>query len=210
MLNSFVSNPTRILRLLACTCVLATSACSRNSSTAIESSKSGVAVRAGDYGDKWPLTVAEGRIDCVTGNHVIFTAPDDTVYAVNGSARGAGRWQDVTSIWRANQSRFDATPVARIPESERRDIFADLVRCDDENRERPMTPGQNLAAFKHEVRSADRKRAACKARVDGPRKVTGSERDAISSEGIARGWPPLEPTRIDMSPLIERGLQMCQ
>jgi hypothetical protein len=73
-----------------------------------------------------------------------------------------------------------------------------------------MTPGQNVAAFKHELRSTDRKRAACKARVDEPRKVTAAERDMISSEGIAKAWPPLEPTRIDMSPLIEGGLQMCQ
>ena len=199
-----------ILRILACTCVLATSACSSSeSSKSIESSEPGVVVRAGEYGDKWPLTVNEGRIACVTGNHVIFTAPDETVYALNGSARGAGRWRDVEAIWRSNDSLFDATPLERIPESERRDIFAELVGCDDKNRERSMTPGQNVAAFQHEVRASDRNRAACKARVDKQRKVTTSERDAISSEGIAKGWPPLDPTRIDISPLIQRGLQLC-
>lgn len=35
---------------------------------------------------EWPLTVKEGVVRCEGGGSVIFRAPDDTDYAVNGTA----------------------------------------------------------------------------------------------------------------------------
>lgn len=54
-----------------------------------------------DMGKKWPLKADTGELACDGSNgigDVTFTAPDGTVYAVNGSAKSAG-FDDIRPIW---------------------------------------------------------------------------------------------------------------
>jgi hypothetical protein len=62
-------------------------------------------VSQAQFGHRWPLTVDCGVLFCdATGdqggvNGVYFTAPDGTVYAVNGTARNSGDYPDIDPIW---------------------------------------------------------------------------------------------------------------
>jgi hypothetical protein len=65
-----------------------------------------VALKAKDYGDKWPFTVGEGFLSCEGAgvNAVLFTS-GGVVYALNGSAIGAMEkggtgWADIREIRR--------------------------------------------------------------------------------------------------------------
>ncbi len=55
-------------------------------------------VSAEEFGAEWPLTVPAGELRCEDGSSVTFTH-DGTTYAVNGTARGTGRWPDIDPIW---------------------------------------------------------------------------------------------------------------
>lgn len=44
--------------------------------------------------------VDSGDLECVPVNEVILHASNGVTYAVNGSARGEGRWADLEEIWR--------------------------------------------------------------------------------------------------------------
>lgn len=52
-------------------------------------------------GGVWPLTVDEGRIDCIGKGRVTLIAEGET-YALNGLAEGAGDGQAIDSIWLDN------------------------------------------------------------------------------------------------------------
>jgi hypothetical protein len=78
---------------------------------------------AAEFGEAWPLTVDSGTVACEGSEGVglvTFTAPDGTVYAVNGLAQGFadGRgWHDIEAIWRADPAvasgsvRIDIGPI---------------------------------------------------------------------------------------------------
>lgn len=51
------------------------------------------------FGDAWPLTVSEGRVECRPGRVIVFTA-GDTTYAVNGTARDAAGLPPIDLVWR--------------------------------------------------------------------------------------------------------------
>ena len=50
-----------------------------------------------DFGDKWPFTVNEGRLEC-EGFAVIFHA-NGKAYGVNGAATGQKKYSDIKEIW---------------------------------------------------------------------------------------------------------------
>lgn len=55
------------------------------------------------FGDKWPLSVEDGVVQCRYGSHVVFVA-GGKVYAVNGIASGAMKagkedYVDIREIW---------------------------------------------------------------------------------------------------------------
>lgn len=54
-----------------------------------------------DLGDQWPLTVESGTLHCNGGDGVgeVYLTVDGVNYAINGNAKGTGRYQDVTPIW---------------------------------------------------------------------------------------------------------------
>lgn len=60
-------------------------------------------VTAGDFGEKWPLTVDAGVLRCEPHagktSQVTFMDGNGTIYAVNGIASGTGRFQDIDVIW---------------------------------------------------------------------------------------------------------------
>jgi hypothetical protein len=76
-------------------------------------------LRQADFGEKWPLTVAEGQIECRNATksgfgEVVFTA-NGTTYAVNGIAMQTDRYADIKAIWRDDPSvqglKIDISPV---------------------------------------------------------------------------------------------------
>ena len=58
-----------------------------------------VIVSQADYGNKWPFTVASGRLECLPGRKIVLHAAD-TTYALNAEALNDGRWPDVVEIMR--------------------------------------------------------------------------------------------------------------
>lgn len=66
----------------------------------------GANVSAKAFGKSWPLTVRSGRVNCVPAGGknimVVFTANNDTRYAINGTARSRAAdygFRDVQKIW---------------------------------------------------------------------------------------------------------------
>ena len=82
----------------------AISTASSDTSTASETSttsKEPGEISASEYGKKWPLTVDSGVVRCEgsgAAGEVIFTAPDGTEYAVNGTAQA--NYPPIDPIWR--------------------------------------------------------------------------------------------------------------
>lgn len=46
------------------------------------------------FAGDWPLTAESGVLACEPVNEVVLRASDGETYALNGSARGSGRWED--------------------------------------------------------------------------------------------------------------------
>lgn len=63
------------------------------------SRESGRRVRASEFGERWPLTVQEGYVDCVPVDAAIFRSGGKT-YALNGMA--SGKYADIDPIWNDN------------------------------------------------------------------------------------------------------------
>jgi Protein of unknown function (DUF2511) len=62
---------------------------------------SGIEISQAEFGDKWPFTVASGRLECVPPSKVIFHA-GGTTYAVNGMASSDKRYREIRPIWKDN------------------------------------------------------------------------------------------------------------
>ncbi len=77
-----------------------------------------VTVSKAEYGDRWPLTVSEGRLRCESTAWVLFEA-DGVTYAVNGTARGHAKrkgWSDANDIWRDSPSGYGKVVMTRLIE----------------------------------------------------------------------------------------------
>jgi hypothetical protein len=173
-------------------------------------------VSSAEFGAKWPLTVSEGVLECTTHpsgfsvpvKAVTFKTNDGRVYAVNGAAKGRGSLE-IEPIWKLAPVSYDK-PSTRLSESERKAIFAESVECEDES--------DKKATAKYEKNLKNRKRWAdlqqklddeCKAALKKRRKLTDKEHDAMAEEGVSLGWPPFDPPRVSINPLIQRGLKLC-
>jgi hypothetical protein len=86
-------------------------------------------VSRAEFGDKWPLTVSDGVLAC-TNNAVTFTHGGRT-YAVNGRARGSKKYPEIEPIWQTQPLDLKFDKLERLPEPERRRIFAESVACED-------------------------------------------------------------------------------
>ena len=73
----------------------------------------GELITRAEFGDKWPFTVDEGRIECREAGALIFVH-GDFEYQLNGTASQLG-YTSINSIWRWNPdiegTRIPITPV---------------------------------------------------------------------------------------------------
>lgn len=69
----------------------------------------GIIVTKDEYGDAWPFTSEEGRIECRHGGALVFIVRDFE-YQLNGLAEQMG-YTKINSIWRWNPD----IPTTRIP-----------------------------------------------------------------------------------------------
>lgn len=165
-------------------------------------------VRKAEYGEAWPFTMDEGTLACVEGSAVILRAPGGE-YALNGRARGLGRWAEPDAIWRTGELMpGDYTPLARMPEPERRAYFAASVECED----RGDTAGQYASEkLEEQAAAAGRVSNLCKADLQRAHGLSDAEVQQISAEGGSKGWPPLAPHRMgNMNEIIADGLKLCE
>ncbi len=61
----------------------------------------GTKVTQAEYGDAWPLTVSEGRVDCLNGHKVIFSSNGKT-YGLNGTA--LIDYPGIEPIWKTDEA----------------------------------------------------------------------------------------------------------
>jgi hypothetical protein len=146
-------------------------------------------VVATDYGDKWPFTVPSGRLSCAADGprkYVTFFDDKGVEYSLNGTAKGTGRWPSSDAIRKRHQPE-NLRIVEKLPELQRMAVFANTVACED---------GAN--------------EATCKAKVRREYSISTSDAEAISNEGVEKGWAPLTPRlEGDVMPLIAKGLEFC-
>lgn len=157
-----------------------------------------------EFGEQWPFTVERGTLSCES-SAVVFSV-DGRSYAMNGTARGRG-YAAIDPIWRENPLKVAFEPVNRLSESLRREIFAAFVECEDASAKEAEKSTADV------VQQIERERtltAACKARVRSRYKLTSAEEQQVNEEGLAKSWPPLSPTRVNIGPMIDAGLQLCR
>ncbi len=65
---------------------------------ALVSSPSREVITKAEYGDRWPLTVDRGTVECVGAGAVLFHTAGET-FAVNGLALSTTDHADIREIW---------------------------------------------------------------------------------------------------------------
>ena len=179
-------------------------------------------IEKSEFGDEWPFTVSAGLLSC-EGSAVTFEA-DGTTYALNGTARGLGRYAEIGPLVRTTQlADPPADLVTRISEDDRQRVFKEVIACEDNARERaeaafPETnashPDFNMDRFSELFdKQIDLERQLtneCKSGLQDRHDLQDDELDSIGAEGVAMSWPPLPPYRMDVSPIIVFGLTLCE
>jgi hypothetical protein len=146
-----------------------------------------------EYGAAWPLTVDSGVLTCDQSESafgaILFSA-DGRKYGVNGRAKSLGH-PPIDPIWRTTTHRLDYPALTRLPEEQRQRIFASVVACE-------------------EAGSGDAHEDACRKQARDRYKLTAAELTRVTSEGVSLSWPPLTPMRVNIEPLLKRGIALCQ
>ncbi|WP_438455303.1 DUF2511 domain-containing protein [Vreelandella venusta] len=79
----------------------------------------GEVITSEEFGDKWPFTVDEGRIECREAGALVFVH-GDFEYQLNGIATQQG-YTSINSIWRWNPdipgARISITPIIQRAQS---------------------------------------------------------------------------------------------
>ena len=136
-----------------------------------------------EFRSEWPFEIGVVTLACDAGAVTARTA--DATYGLNEAALLRG-FPAPTPIVR--QQRVPPTkPLARIPQDDREKIFPAALGCDRAN-----DP------------------ARCRSELGDRYRLTGAELDQIVTEGRERHWPPLEPKRMSLNPVVEAGLRLCQ
>ena len=97
----------RVLEVLNVACagalafVLAACASSTADSSNSGSDGAGKKVTSAEFGGDWPLTVESGTLMCDGSGGVgdAYIVVNDQKYALNGLARGSGKFRDIRPIW---------------------------------------------------------------------------------------------------------------
>jgi hypothetical protein len=139
-------------------------------------------VNRSEFRYAWPLSIGVGTLGCV-GNAVVFRA-NGVSYALNEAAASRG-FAAVAPIRQTQGSGPPANPLRRLTQDNRMRIFSAFAACE----------GANAADCQRRVRIANA--------------LSEAEMTQIDAEGKERFWPPLEPKRIDLQPLIDAGVKLC-
>ena len=158
-----------------------------------------------DYGEDWPFTVEDGVLSCDL-SAVVFTT-GGVSYGVNGRASGVGGYAELAPIWREDPFPIPDEILTTIPEAKRRQLFADIVACEDNANEAAEALSVDLTAQYDE---ASRLSNSCKEALREGAGLTEDEFDLVSTEGLLLSWPPLTPTRINVGQIIQDGLALCE
>jgi len=75
--------------------------CGCDESTTSSDASHRVRVTESEYGDKWPLTVDSGEIECIDDYFIVFHVTNGKTYALNGAATSRG-FPEIDPIWRDN------------------------------------------------------------------------------------------------------------
>lgn len=143
-------------------------------------------ISSAELGDKWPLTVEEGVLAC-DRSAVTFRTNEGQVYALNGLAMSRG-FLEITPIQRvAPPPNF--IPLERLPESDRRAIFAEIVRCEREGERQATAKYPDPNDFMQQMDLEEKLTAQCKAALTKRHKLTTVNttrfrRKACPSDGL--------------------------
>ncbi len=78
--------------------------------------RDGFRVTSDEYGEAWPFTVDAGTVRCVNPRgviaDVIFEGDNGRTYALNGIARGTGKWLDFQTTIRRLRNDQTFGPMA--------------------------------------------------------------------------------------------------
>jgi hypothetical protein len=141
-------------------------------------------VTRNDLGGQWPFTVGIGTLGC-NAKAVMFRT-DGRTYAINDAARNAG-FASVEPIRAVQSQGWLSNPLRSLPQDTRMSIFEESARCDR----------------LHEVSNS------CKERLREVHRISQADLIQIEAEGRERLWPPLEPERVSLEPLMEAGMKLC-
>jgi hypothetical protein len=131
---------------------------------------------------------------------------DQRVFAVNGTARGRG-FAAIEPIWQT-QPLLDPVPVvARRRADVRRGIFVAIVKCEDEAAKQAEKLSDDLSKQIDQERKLSE---TCKTQLRTNNQLTEEELSQIGNEGVAQACPPLKPGRVNIGPIIQAGLKLCQ
>jgi Protein of unknown function (DUF2511) len=153
-------------------------------------------VSEAEFGDRWPLTVNDGVLVCDQSRSAlgaVLFETRGTRYAVNGTTKGLRHpsHPPIDPIWKYDRKPLTTfSAVEPIPETDRKRWFSELVSCQD-------------------ARSDEADDDVCSAEIRRRHRLTAKELSQISDEGVALTWPPLSPRRVNIGPLIARGLALC-
>ena len=173
-----------------------------------------------DYGKDWPFSVEEGVLSCDPSSRgggrldVVFTT-GGVSYALNGTAIDSG-YAEIDPIRRLGPPLGQAEPLTTMPEAERRQLFADMVNCENnankeaERRFPTNFAGVQMTDFSAKLEEADQLTDSCKESLREGAALTEAEFDRIGWEGVVLGWPPLSPSRMNVSQIIQDGLVLCE
>lgn len=172
-----------------------------------------------EFDDKWPLTVDEGVLECTTHASYGLSRGPEVRHLQDERRHGLRRQRHCQRPRQPGHCRHsedklllhkvEVEPPSRLSEEERKAIFAASVGCEDDADKKSQAAFPDPAHFKQQLALHEKLTDQCKAALKKQHKLTEEEHDAISSEGVSLGWPPLEPMRVSVSPLIERGLKLC-
>ena len=167
-------------------------------------------VRAADYGAKWPLTIDRAVLSCnVVAGRPMATVKtfDGREFALNGAAKGRGGFPPIEPVWKTQTLGTPKAIATRIPEPDRRRVFAAMAKCEDDAR---IAAEKETSDIRKQI---DRERALatqCKTTMQKREKITAAEADLVSSEGVLLSWAPLQPVRVNISPLLDAALKLCK
>ena len=131
---------------------------------------------------RWPFDVGAATLACESGAVVVRIA--DVTYGLNEPAIARG-FTPPTPILREQRVQ-PKNPLSRIPQDDRERIFSGALQCDRAGESDP-----------------------CRFRLRGQYRLTEAEFDQMVVEGRERHWPPLEPKRMSVEPIVEAGLKLC-